>query len=241
MDDPVHRSPASAPRFRRQALATAVCAVACLLPAVAANAQEPLAEQASSADWTEAAATAETLPPIDPTAAGAAECPKRPVERPFLPFGDARGYVLAPGGTFEAESTGWALSDATVAPGNEPWYVHSDADTASLRVPNGTTVTSAPMCVDLDYPTFRLFMREKLTAPSSILGVDVVYADAEGSPTQAVGRLSGTGGWQLTPDIAVLPELGGTEPGGRLVRFRFTARGGSIRIDDLYVDPRNRH
>jgi hypothetical protein len=114
-------------------------------------------------------------------------------------------------------------------------------DEAALRIPSGTTVTSAAICVDLHYPTFRLFVRERLATPGSTLGVEVVYADAEGSPSQAVGKLAGAGGWEVTPDIAVLPELGGSEPGWRLVRFRLTARDGGYRIDDLYVDPRNRH
>lgn len=195
-------------------------------------------DQASTAVW-RAADSADGIPPA--AAPDATDCREPLLESPFLVFGDHRSYALAPGGAFESDPAGWALRGAEVVPGNEPWYVRSPTDEASLRIPSGTTVTSAPMCVDLHYPTFRLFVRERLATPQSTLGVEVVYADAEGSPSQAVGKLAGAGGWEVTPDIAVLPELGGTEPGWRLVRFRFTARDGGYRIDDLYVDPRNRH
>ena len=236
----MHQFPAKARRITRPVSSAFLGALAAFFVMTApSGAQEPISGDAAAAAWDEAGVAGEALPPVN--SAAAAECPARKVEQPFAPFGDDRNYVLAPDSAFESAPAGWALRGAGVVAGNEPWYVHDPGDSSSLRIPSGTTVTSAPMCVDLDYPTFRLFARERFIAPNSTLAVEVVYADAEGSPSQAVGKLAGEGGWEVTPDIALLPELGGAEPGARLVRFQFTALGGSYRIDDLYVDPRNRH
>jgi hypothetical protein len=183
-----------------------------------------------------------------PAQAGStASCSRPALQQVFAAFGDEKDYFLAPGGAFEGKPAGWSLGSAGVSSGNEPWYLRSRYDSSSLKIPAGETVTSAPICVDLDHPSFRMFVRgtivSDLTGALNVttpLDVKVVYADAPGSPTRTVGRIHTPSKWKVTPDIALLPELGGEDPGWRLVRLRFTAPLDTVRIDDLYIDPRHR-
>src|SRR4051812_15488956 len=76
------------------------------------------------------------------------DCPSAPASQPFAAWGDANEYKLVDGGAFEDGAPGWQLGGgAAVVSGNEPFRVHGASDSASLRVPAGSTVVSAPVCV----------------------------------------------------------------------------------------------
>jgi hypothetical protein len=198
----------------------------------------------TTADFTAAGSNSPEPAPapttIAETSASTASCGNPFIENPFSIFGDDRDYVLAPGGAFETKPEGWVLGRNTqLRSENEPWRVRAPSDRQALRIREGESVTSSQMCVDLDYPTFRLFLT-RASGSEGQLRVDVIYPNAPGSPVETVGWLSVAQRWEVTDDIPVLPELGGKLPGGRKVAFRFTAVRADHVIDDLYVDPKRR-
>jgi hypothetical protein len=182
------------------------------------------------------------------TPASEKTCSAPLVENPFVRFMDPRNYVLAPDGSFEAASpAGWQLSGGAARV--------AEADAVDLGAGDGAGVLGLPvravaispvMRVDLDYPTFR-FLARALKAPDSAeLRVEIAYPDASKPAWEELAKFDGAqftaagGGWRLTSDLDMKPDLGGKTAGFRRVAFRFTALSGSWRLDDLFVDPRRR-
>lgn len=165
----------------------------------------------------------------------ATSCPGT-IEYPFRPWADPAAYVLAEGGDFEGR-TSWRVSGAKTVNGNEPYKVHRPTDSKSLSIPSGGTALSAAICVGLGDPTVRLFATGPL---GSALKVEVIYETALGVVTQPVAVVAGTRGWGPTAPLPFLANVTGLASLDGLtstVRFRFTAIGGSWKIDDVYVDP----
>jgi hypothetical protein len=185
-------------------------------------------------------------------AAGAAttapsSCPSPALLQAYKAFGDARWYELAPGASFEAGAAAWTLkTGAKVVAGNEPWYLNKLTDTWSLSLPPGASATSPAMCVDIDYPTFRLPVRAYDPNGATDLDIEVRYPDAGDSSWKKVRTESGKlhEGWRVTSDIDLKPDTYSGQAGQRRVDLRFSARGKTgapgWRIDDVYVDPRMR-
>ena len=199
-----------------------------------------------------ATAAADTTPlgttKLASTPASEKTCSAPLIENPFVRFNDRRNYVLAPDGSFETPApAGWQLAGgaARVA---EPDAVDLGANDGAgvLGLPARATAISPVMCVDLDYPTFR-FLARALKAPDSAeLRVEIAYPDSSKRVWEELAKFDGAqhtaagGGWRLTSDLDMKPDLGGQKAGYRRVAFRFTALSGSWRLDDLYVDPRRR-
>lgn len=169
----------------------------------------------------------------------ASDCADQSAAKVFLPWADVADYVPAPG--HDAESaTGWTLTGgASIASGNEPWTVSSPEDSHSLSLPAGASATTAAMCVGITHPTLRFFAKQ--TSGSSVfdeVDVEVLYEDAAGNVRSTyIGSDNGYG-WNPTVPMVVTPALLALLPGEHTaVAFRFTADGGSFRIDDVYVDP----
>jgi hypothetical protein len=169
-------------------------------------------------------------------------CANGTTTRPFLPWVDPLAYVLAPGGAFEADTTGWQLANgARVVAGNESFKVHADSDVQSLYLPSGSSATTPFVCVGLVDPTVRFFARNR----GSLLGVVTVEAVVRtplGVVTLPVGVAGGLGVWApslplplLANALAPLNLDGGTAE----VAFRFKPTGllSAWQIDDVYVDP----
>jgi hypothetical protein len=155
---------------------------------------------------------------------------------PFTSFGDTRDYVLAPLGNFEdASLDGWSFEG-----GAGP--IADENGNRALELPAGSAATSPAMCVDLDYPTVRFFVRN-LLGDDADLKVQVMYVDHEKAyQPHDVGKLKAKVGYGLTKDIKIDPQRGGKEAGWRRVAFRFVAHKdkGDFHVDNLYVDPRMR-
>jgi hypothetical protein len=172
------------------------------------------------------------------TAASQLECQDPVFSQPFSDLKDDRDYVLAPGGDFSDPSGGgWQFSGgARIADDTRP-----DGTTGgSLYMRSGSTAVSPVMCVDITYPTARLWA-QKLGGDGDVR-VSVSYAGTatEHKPKE-VGHVHGDDRrWKLSGDIHIKPELAGNEHGWRRVAFVFVAGGnnGQFEIDDLYVDPR---
>jgi hypothetical protein len=161
----------------------------------------------------------------------------------FLPWADPASYTLAPGGDFETSGSHWTLIAASRdTSDNEPFGVSGDNDHSSLQIGNGGTALSPAMCVGLGEPSARFFFKQTGGLPGATLQVDVLFDDATGTTqAQTIGVLGVAQQWRLSPQLLtmanLLPTIGA---GSTAVAFRFTAIGGSFRIDDLYVDPWNR-
>jgi hypothetical protein len=173
---------------------------------------------------------------VEQTAATTLSCQDPVIVNPFTAFGDFRDYVLAPFGDFEQlDLPGWILEGGATA-------LRTSTGNGVLRMPEGSTATSPAMCIDLNYPTIRYFVRDA-AADEARLRTQVMYVDHETAYTPyTVGKLTAKSTWRLTEDIEIEPERGGVEAGWRRVAFRLVAPRdeGDIRIDDLYVDPRMR-
>jgi len=161
----------------------------------------------------------------------------------FLPWADPASYTLAPGGSFENSGSHWTLIGASRdTSDNEPFHVTSATDHSSLSISDGGTALSPAMCVGLGEPDARVFFKQTGGLPGAMLQVDVLFDDATGTTrAQTIAELGVAQQWRLSPQLLtmanLLPTLGA---GSTAIAFRFTAIGGSFKVDDLYVDPWSR-
>lgn len=160
-------------------------------------------------------------------------CPD-PTANPFTPWADYANYAFAPNGGFESGTTGWSVSGGKVVNGNESFFVHGSADRYSLTLPSGGSATSPAMCISLLSGKMRFVSRGDTGAK---VKVQIIY---RGLLSSVLGILDGGtytvgGGWKPSPEIGM---LGGVLPLlTTSVSFRFTASGGEVSIDDVYLDP----
>ena len=154
--------------------------------------------------------------------------------------------MLAPGGSFEGNDLdGWQVQRAKVDKGGSPLELPEGNDNKrSLEIPAGGSATSPAMCVDLHYPTMRIMTKGQ--QGKGQFKVEVIYPDSDNPVFHEAGTLAGGDkDWQVSDDISVFPERGGSAPGMRRVALRFTSvasdgTAGEWKIDDLYVDPHRR-
>jgi hypothetical protein len=160
-------------------------------------------------------------------------CPDA-TSKPFAPWSDYANYVFAPNGGFESGATGWSLSGAKVVSGNESFYIHASGEKYSLSMPAGASATSPPMCISLLSGKMRFVARGDSGAK---VKVQIIY---RGLLSSILGILDGGTysvgtSWKPSTQIGM---LGGTLPLlTSSVSFRFTAVGGAVAVDDVYLDP----
>ncbi len=158
----------------------------------------------------------------------------------FAAWGDDAAYVLAPQGDFAA-SDGWTLNkQATVVPSADPF---SGAEN-SLQFVKGAQAATPAMCVNLDNPTIRFFVRDLGGNDKSQLKIDVLYEDLDGHVKHlTVARVRAGGEWQPSVILPIYMNiLALASPSGvTAVAFRFKAEGlqkdETLSISALYVDP----
>jgi len=191
-----------------------------------------------------AAAAALALATTAPAAARAdasapAGCAEREAAQTFLPWMDPAWYVPAPDGGLEHRAAGWTLlGGATLADGNEPYYVGGADDNRSLDLAPGASATTPSMCIDVEHPTIRFFARNT-GAPDAALRVSVVYRDVDGHwQSLAIGLVTAGSAWAPTAALPVTINLLSLLSDGRAA-FRFAPADdrGNWSIDDIYIDP----
>jgi hypothetical protein len=168
------------------------------------------------------------------------DCPERPTTNPFTPWGDTFDYILAPDGAVENGAGEWTLSGgAAIVDGNSPFYSHRSTDSHSIRIPKGGTATTDTMCIGKEHPTIRFFAKND-SSSISFLDVRVEVETAWGREvTLPVGLERGNQEWEPSSAMRLVVNHLNLEPGTYTpVEFKFTARNGDWRIDDVYVDPR---
>ena len=165
-------------------------------------------------------------------------CPEREFAPVFGAFEDLGLYTLAPGGNFEDGAGGWTLdARATVVPESSTILLGPSLGAASLELAPGASATTPTICVESGFRSFRLAARSSGEEPGE-LDTDVVY-DADDA--KYAGREWPGAAWGVTRRLSLAQgRFLARGDGAGTVRIRFTAAGGPVRIDDVYVDPRFR-
>ncbi len=179
------------------------------------------------------------LPAQAATSVGTSGCTNPLLSQPFLVNSDRNDYYLAPGQSPDQfVGTGWTLSggakvvSTTLADGTTG---------AVLDLPSRAVARSPVMCVQSNYPTARLWVRNVKGAE----GVDFAVA-YEGTSTwtspRSTGSVASTKGsaWDLQVPMNLQPtNAAGWQP----MEIQLTGKGNTseFQVYDLYIDPRMAH
>ncbi len=186
------------------------------------------------------AASATTATPAASTApAATTSCEGQTFSQPFAGQGDSNYYTLVQGGEFNSPSEGWELlNGAAIVQSSRP----SKALGGVLGLRSGSLAISPPVCVTLQYPTARVWVRD--VKGGGVVLVSVVYLSARTATLpQSVGELHGSQGvWTLSNPINVQPQIAGSTESAREARFVFmgAGRASEYQLSGLWVDPRMR-
>ena len=160
-----------------------------------------------------------------------ANCATPALSEPFVSYGDTNEYALAPGLAFDSfTGTGWTLSggatitSATLADGST---------SPVLSLPDGAQAVSPPMCVQYDYPTARMMVRDASGTDGLTLNASYAGTNTQVSTSYSV---SGQGtGWTASPALQTHP---GNLSGWQLVVFTLVgSKPTAAQIYNFYVDP----
>lgn len=180
-------------------------------------------------------------------AASAQACSYSGARQVFKPWGDQHEYVLAPNGGFESGASGWSLAGgASLVAENETFHLNAGSDGQSLSLPAGSSAVSAPLCMSINTPVFRLLARNS-GDPSSTLRVEATY-NVLGLGllhTTVSNSVSAGQDWvptqEMSPFLGLSTVLGTLVPTYIQVRITPVGPGGAWQVDDLFVDPFSRH
>lgn len=230
---------------------TAAFALAVVAPVAWAGVPADGAEQAVEEAGPETTKPVETPgkeTAADKKPAGGAPCEDRVFSRVFKPWHDRALYTPAPGGDFETLAEGWTLDGpAAIAADSSPFLLGEALGVGSLELQAGGTAVSPPICVQRGFKSFRFVARSVSAqeglleegvaeAEKGVLKVQVVYADGK---TKKAARLTPGFEWAPTRKISLAQgRFRVRRRGSALVQLRFAATAGTVRIDDVYVDPR---
>jgi hypothetical protein len=172
------------------------------------------------------------------TPVSAAPCAPRAFTTNFSAFGDRALYTLAPDGDFEAGAAGWTRSaGAMVAADSSTIKLGSRLGAKSLQLAARASVTSPAICVERGFSSVR-FVARSVGAAGGAVNVEVLHATGK---VTAGGAIKPAAAWGVTSSVNLVEGQFKVKAGeSTTVQLRFTASGGSVRIDDVYVDPRLR-
>jgi hypothetical protein len=172
-------------------------------------------------------------------AANSGPCAARSFSTIFSSFGDNALYTLAPDGGLEAGAAGWMLgTGASVARESSSIKLDGKVGARSLELASGASATTPAICVERGYPSFR-FVARSLISGKGAVRVEVMYgADRK---VMTAGTVTPGSAWGVSPILKLVEGQYKVNVGeSGVVQFRFTASGGTVRMDDVYVDPRYR-
>lgn len=175
------------------------------------------------------------------TGVALASCSTQSVSTPFAQWGDNNSYFLAPGGSFEGtpDQVGWTLSNATLTPGNEPFYANSSSDDQSLTINGGGSATSPFFCVDDTMTSLRFFAQEASTG-GDLQVQALLQMPGGGSISVPIGDLADGSMPTWGPTLPIVGDTGEIPSGSSYMialQFSVPASTSSWQIDDLFVDP----
>jgi len=167
------------------------------------------------------------------TVAEAATCPPPPTPlQPFVPWGDARQYVLTTGGSFRGGVPAWALSGgAKIVADNAPNKLDPSTDSQALFLPAGSSATSACVTAPQILGIVRFFAKNVGVADGR-LKVEVLV---KGGVYQA-GTIGAGSTWTPSP---ILTSDAPAYKGAVTYQIRLTpvGSGSGFTVDDVYFDP----
>lgn len=186
-----------------------------------------------------AAASCATLAALAPSAVAAA--PRAPVpcdasaQQVFGPLGDTAYYQLVQDGNFASGAPSWIVGDgATVVQDAQIGMPALDTDHNALELTPGASAISPPVCVTKASEAFRFLASvSQPWAGGDNLQVDVIY------PTRLPVRytLSVTSDHPVPVERLAMDTEAADRAGRVVLRFR-AINGATVRIDDVYMDPR---
>lgn len=157
--------------------------------------------------------------------------------QPFAQFGDNGSYYFAPNGGFEQGTTGWTFAGgATVRAGNESFAVNSSADRYSAVIPAGGSV-STNLCYGLLYPNLRFFVADADGGQATVHVRIVAHSLLGVLSAFDGGTFQVSGGWQPSPRLSTLLSAIAAPLGTKTLTLQISVEGGTVQVDDLYVDP----
>jgi hypothetical protein len=169
-------------------------------------------------------------------------CGRRVIEHPFTQWDDLADYFLVEQGDMSANADQWDVGTGEIAAEDNQYTLHADVP-ASLSLSEGDTATAPMVCVGIDTPTMRFFVKNN-GAETGTLKVSVIYEDdAYNTHTMDLATLtSADAGAEWTPSPVVdltAPLVALLEDDETPVWFSFSAEGegSSWQVDDVYVDP----
>jgi hypothetical protein len=223
---------AASPKRRLSYLLGAWCALLGLSAAPALGAKPP-------ATPLPPAAAPAAVPAPSGSSAALAGCEGQTFSQSFAGQGDSNYYTLVQGGEFNNPSEGWELfNGATIVQSARPSKVIGGV----LDLRSGSVAISPPVCVTLQYPAARVWVRDVRGGEG--VAVSVVYLSARtATMPQGVGELHGVQGeWALSNPISVQPQIAGATESAREARFVFAGAGraSEYQLSGLWVDPRMR-
>jgi hypothetical protein len=167
-------------------------------------------------------------------AAGSA-CPDQVFAKVFSAFHDRALYTLAPDGDFEAGASGWELGDGASAVGeSSSILLGSSLGATSLELADGASAVSPAICVERGFPSFRFATRGE-----GRVRVEVLYGN--GRKAKKAGRVKARADWRVSRKLSLAQgRFHVKRRQSASVQLRFTASGGAVRVDDVYIDPRLR-
>ena len=158
----------------------------------------------------------------------------------FEAWGDSANYSLAPQGDLSA-AVGWSLNkQASIVSGADPFSGAGQ----SLQLAKGAEVATPAMCVNLDHPTIRFFVKDVGGNGKANLKVDVLYEDLNGHVKHLmVAKLKAGSEWQPSAIVPMYMNILAQAAAGGVtaVAFQFKAEGlqkdETVSISSIYVDP----
>jgi hypothetical protein len=215
----IRKAPVNNLRHRRKAACLAVASVSLLLAAPAVAKDKPAKAHAP--------AKAEAV---------VSGCADRVFSKVFSAFNDRALYTLAGDGGFETGAAGWERGvGASVGEESSSILLGDALGATSLELAPGATATTPAICVAKGYPSFGFATR---SAERGVLRVQVLYANGK---AKKAGRVKAGDAWKVTRKLSLAQGRFRTKRAGVAnVQLKFTASRGTVRMDDLYVDPRFR-
>ena len=167
--------------------------------------------------------------------------PSGPTEQVFAPWLDGARYFAAHNGGFEQGPADWTVTGAaTVVNENESFKVGDAADSSGLQLKAGSSATSTAVCVGVEHPTVRLFVKAPATLGSALLIEATVRNPDTGLavtvPHVVVGGVNANR-WAPTSPLLVTSALGTVLDAELTVKISPIGVPATWRIDDVYVDP----
>ena len=172
-------------------------------------------------------------------------CPTFATTEPFTPWGDTGDYFLGPAADFEGSLTGWtAKGGAKIVSGNESYYVNSPTDSHSLSLPKGGSATTPSICVTLETPDIRMFVRNSGSS-NATFQINMTYTNNQGkASTATVAKIAvvKNAAWAPIDPVMFLANIQSilSSNDQTWVTFQFVSNG-SLLADDFYVDPFKHH